>query len=154
MSSAGSGRLTSMSTITHPARMLFVTLPVADLERSKAFFAKLGFTFDPAFSGDTAACMLVGEQASVMLGSHEAFNQLSHRPMADPKTHALALFSFSVSERDEVDSVADTALAEGATEADGPEDHGFMYTRSFFDLDGHGWQVMWMDPEQQGPEAA
>jgi uncharacterized protein len=134
--------------------MLFVTLPVADLERSKAFFAKLGFTYDPAFSGDTAACMLVGEQASVMLASHEAFNQLSHRPMADPKTNALTLFSFSVSERDEVDSVADTALAEGATEADGPEDHGFMYTRSFFDLDGHGWQVMWMDPEQQGPEAA
>ena len=134
--------------------MLFVTLPVADLERSKAFFAKLGFTYDPAFSGDTAACMLVGEQASVMLASREAFDQLSHRPTADPKTHALTLFSFSVSERDEVDSVADTALAEGATEADGPEDHGFMYTRSFFDLDGHGWQVMWMDPQQQGPEAA
>ena len=90
-----------------------------------------------------------------MLGSHEAFQEHSHRPMGDPATHALALFSFSVAERDDVDAVAETALAAGATEADGPEDHGFMYSRSFFDLDGHGWQVMWMDPAaaEQGPEA-
>jgi predicted lactoylglutathione lyase len=75
--------------------------------------------------------------------------------MADPKTQALALFSFSVSTRDEVDTVAEAAMAAGAAEADGPEDHGYMYSRSFFDLDGHGWQVMWMDPaaEQQEPEA-
>src|SRR3954468_24052094 len=96
MTSAGPGRLTSMSTITHPARMLFVTIPVADLDRSKAFFAKLGFTFDPAFSGESAACMQVGEHASVMLGTRETFAQYSHRPMADPATHALALFSFNV----------------------------------------------------------
>jgi predicted lactoylglutathione lyase len=156
MSFGGPLRQTTMTNPSHAGRNLFVTIPVEDLERSKAFFAKLGFTFDPAFSGETAACMLVGEQARVMLGSHEAFNEFSHRPMADPKTHALALFSFSVSERDEVDGVAETALAEGATEADGPEDHGFMYSRSFFDLDGHGWQVMWMDPvaAEQGPEVA
>jgi predicted lactoylglutathione lyase len=135
--------------------MLFVSLPVADLERSKAFFAKLGFSCDPKFTGETAACMLVGEQASVMLLSHEAFAQYSHLPMADPTTHALALYSFSVSARDEVDTVAEAAMAAGATEADGPDDHGFMYSRSFFDLDGHGWQVMWMDPAaaQQGPAA-
>jgi uncharacterized protein len=135
--------------------MLFVSLPVADLERSKAFFAQLGFTYDPDFTGDTAACMQVGEQASVMLLSHEAFAQFSHRPMADPSTHALALYSFSVSAREEVDAVAEAALAAGATEADGPEDHGFMYTRSFFDLDGHGWQVMWMAPAraQNGADA-
>jgi hypothetical protein len=135
-----------MTTPANPGRMLFVTLPVADVERSRAFFAKLGFSFDPAFSGEGAACMLVGEQASVMLGSHEMFAQVSHLPMADPATHALALFSFSVPERDQVDTVAAAALVAGAREADGPEDHGFMYTRSFFDLDGHGWQVMWMNP--------
>jgi predicted lactoylglutathione lyase len=135
--------------------MFFVTIPVADLERSKAFFAELGFSYNPAFTGDNSACMLVGEQAFVMLSSHEGFAQFSHRPMADPATHALALYCFSVSERDEVDRIAEAALAAGGTEADGPEDHGFMYTRSFFDLDGHGWQVMWMDPAaaQQGPEA-
>jgi uncharacterized protein len=144
-----------MSTPTHPGRMLFVNMPVADLERSKAFFASLGFTFNPAFTGETAACMQVGEQASVMLLTREMFGQFSHRPMADPATHALALFCFSVSDRDQVDSVAEAALAAGATEADGPEDHGYMYSRSFFDLDGHGWQVMWMDPvaAQQGPQA-
>jgi len=146
-----------MTTPANPGRMLFVTLPVADVERSKAFFAKLGFSYDPAFSGETAACMLVGEQASVMLGSHATFAQLSHLPMADPTTHALALFCFSVPERDQVDTVAEAALAAGGREADGPEDHGFMYTRSFFDLDGHGWQVMWMNPaaaEDDGAEPA
>jgi uncharacterized protein len=144
-----------MTTPAHPGRMLFVTIPVADLEASKAFFASLGFSYNPSFSGETSACMLVGEQAFVMLGSHEAFAQLSHRPMADPATHALALYCFSVSSREEVDAVSAAALAAGGTEADGAEDHGFMYTRSFFDLDGHGWQVMWMDPAavQQGPEA-
>jgi hypothetical protein len=105
------------------------------------------------FTDETAACMLVGEQASVMLLSHERFAQFSKLPMADPATHALALYCFSVSARDEVDTVAEAALAAGGTEADGPEDHGFMYSRSFFDPDGHGWQVMWMDPAaaQQGP---
>jgi predicted lactoylglutathione lyase len=135
--------------------MLFVTLPVADLERSKAFFAKLGFGFNPLFSDDTGACMLVGEHAFVMLSSREKFAELSKLPIADPTTHALALYCFSVSSRDEVDAVTAAALDAGATQADDAEDFGFMFSRSFFDLDGHGWQVMWMDPAaaQQGPEA-
>src|SRR3954471_20644090 len=146
---------THMTTPSHPGRMLFLNIPVADLERSKAFFAKLGFSYNPVLTGETAACMLVGEQAFVMLLSHEAFAQFSHLPMADPTTHALALYCFSVSSREEVDTVSAAALAAGGTEADGAEDHGFMYSRSFFDLDGHGWQVMWMDPAalQQAPEA-
>jgi predicted lactoylglutathione lyase len=144
-----------MTNPAHAGRMLFVNMPVADLERSKAFFAKLGFSYNPNFTDENAACMLVGEQAFVMLLSHETFAQFSHLPMADPTTHALALYCFSVSSREEVDAVSAAALAAGATEADGAEDHGFMYSRSFFDLDGHGWQVMWMDPAavQQGPEA-
>ena len=143
-----------MTTPAHAGRMLLVNIPVADIERSKAFFARLGFSFNPMFTDETAACMLVGEQASVMLLSHETFAQFAKLPMADPTTHALALYCFSVSARDEVDTVAEAALAAGGTEADGPEDHGFMYSRSFFDLDGHGWQVMWMDPAAapQGPE--
>lgn len=135
-----------MTTTTNPGRMLFVNMPVADLERSTAFFAKLGFSFDPAFTDDNAACMLVGEQAFVMLLSRETFAQHSKLPIADPTTHALALYCFSAPTRDEVDAICDAALAAGGTEADGAEDHGFMYSRSFFDLDGHGWQVMWMDP--------
>jgi predicted lactoylglutathione lyase len=144
-----------MTDPAHAGRMLFVNIPVADLERSKAFFAELGFGFNPKFTDETAACMLVGEHAFVMLLSREKFAEFSKLPMADPATHALALYSFSVSSRDEVDAVSAAALAAGASEADGAEDYGFMYSRSFFDLDGHGWQVMWMDPTaaEQGPEA-
>ena len=144
-----------MTTPAHPGRTLFVNMPVADVERSKAFFAGLGFGFNPMFTDETAVCMLVGEDASVMLLSREKFAEFSKLPIADPTTHALALYSFSVSSRDEVDAVGAAALAAGATEADDAEDYGFMYSRSFFDLDGHGWQVMWMDPAaaEQGPEA-
>jgi uncharacterized protein len=142
--------MSTMTTPTHPGRMLFVTLPVADVEASKAFFAQLGFSFDPRFSDDSAACMPIGEQAVVMLGSRARFAELSARPLGDPTTHALALYCFSVAERDDVDTVFAAALAAGATEAEGPEDHGFMYTRAFFDLDGHGWQIMWMNPEMAG----
>jgi len=144
-----------MTEPAHPGRTLFVNLPVADVERSKAFFANLGFSYDPRFTDETAACMPVGEHAFVMLLSREKFAEFSKLPIADPTTHALALFSFSVSSRDEVDAVSAAALAAGGSEADDAEDFGFMYTRSFFDLDGHGWQVMWMDPApaEQGPEA-
>ena len=144
-----------MTNPAHPGRTLFVSIPVADPERSRAFFAKLGFSFNPMFTGQDAACMLVGEQASVMLLTREKFAELSKLPSADPTTHALALYCFSASSREEVDSISAAALAAGGTEADGAEDYGFMYSRSFFDLDGHGWQVMWMDPAaaEQGPEA-
>jgi predicted lactoylglutathione lyase len=144
-----------MTAPAHPARALFLNMPVADLARSKAFFAELGFTFNPLFEDETAACMLVGEDAFVMLLTREKFAEFSKLPVGDPAVHALALYAFSVPSRDEVDRVAAAALAAGATEADGPEDYGFMYSRSFFDLDGHGWQVLWMDPvaAEQGPEA-
>jgi uncharacterized protein len=145
-----------MTTPTNPGRMLFVNMPVADLERSKAFFAALGFTFDPMFTDDTAACMLVGEQAFVMLLQREKFAEHSKLPVGDPATHALSLYSFSVGSREEVDAVGTAALEAGGRQADEPEDHGFMYGRSFFDLDGHGWSVLWMDPAaaEQGPDAA
>ncbi len=135
-----------MTVPSHPGRLLFVNMPVSDVARSTAFFAQLGFTFNPAFSDETAACMLVGEQAYVMLLSREKFAEFSKLPIADPATHALALYCFGVNSREEVDSVSAAALAAGGVEADGAEDLGFMYSRSFFDLDGHGWQIMWMDP--------
>ena len=134
-----------MTTTAHPGRMLFVNMPVADLERSKAFFAKLGFSFNPLFSDENGACMLVGEDAFVMLLSREKFAEFAKLPIADARTHTLALYCFGVTSRDEVDAVSAAALAAGGTEADDAEDFGFMYSRSFFDLDGHGWQVMWMD---------
>jgi predicted lactoylglutathione lyase len=143
-------------TPAHAGRALFVNIPVADVGRSKAFFERLGFSFNPMFTDETAACMLIGEQAFVMLLSRERFGEFAKLPVADPTTHTLALYCFSVASRDEVDAVSAAALAAGGHEVDGAEDHGFMYSRSFFDLDGHGWQVMWMDPAaaEQGPERA
>ncbi|WP_329411980.1 glyoxalase [Streptomyces sp. NBC_00704] len=143
-----------MTNPAHPGRMLFLNLPVADLGRSKAFFADLGFGFNPKFADESSACMLVGEHAFVMLLSREKFAEFAKLPLADPTTHTLALYCFSVASREEVDQVAAAALAAGGAEVDGAEDHGFMYSRSFYDLDGHGWQVMWMDPAaaEQGPE--
>ena len=143
-----------MTTPAHAGRTLFVNMPVADVDRSKAFFANLGFSFNPMFTDETAACMLVGEQALVMLLSREKFAEFAKLPIADPTTHTLALYCFSVPSRDEVDAVSAAALAAGGSEADGADDLGFMYSRSFYDLDGHGWQVMWMDPAaaEQDPE--
>ena len=144
-----------MTTPAHAGRMLFVNLPVSDLRQSRAFLEALGAVNEPKFTDDTAACRLVGEHAFVMLLSREKFAEFAKLPIADPTTHTLALYSFSVSSRDEVDAVSAAALAAGGSEADDAEDYGFMYSRSFFDLDGHGWQVMWMDPvaAEQGPEA-
>ena len=135
-----------MTKSAHPARSLFVSIPVEDVARSTAFFTGLGFTFDPVMSSDDGACMLVGEQAFVMLLTHETFAKFSKLPAADPRTHALALYNFVVPSRDDVDAIQAAALAAGATDANDDEDHGFMYSKAFFDLDGHGWQVMWMDP--------
>jgi predicted lactoylglutathione lyase len=145
-----------MTTPAHPGRMLFLNIPVADVARSRAFFAQLGFSFNPDMTDESAACMLVGEQAYVMLLSREKFAQFAKRPLADPSTHTQALYCFSAASRAEVDAVSAAALDAGGTEADEAEDLGFMYSRSFYDLDGHGWQVMWMDPAaaQQSSEAA
>src|ERR671939_2150809 len=105
-----------MTDPAHAGRMLFVNIPVADVERSKAFFAKLGFSYDPLFTDETAACMLVGDHAFVMLLAREKFAEFAKLPIGDPTTHTLALFCFSASSREEVDAVSAAALAAGASE--------------------------------------
>src|SRR5258708_33671558 len=119
-----------MTAPAHPARMLFVNIPVADIERSKAFFAKLGFSYNPMFTDETAACMLVGEQAFVMLLSREKFAEFAKLPIADPTTHTLALYCFSVSSRDEVDTVSAAALAAGGRGGGDAEGDRVLYSRS------------------------
>jgi len=104
------------------------------------------------FTDETAACMLVGEHAFVMLLTREKFAKFSKLPIADPTNATRWRYCFSASSRDEVDAVTDAALAAGATTTVDTQDYGFMYSRSFFDLDGHGWKVMWMDRgAEQGP---
>lgn len=141
-----------MTVPAHPGRSLFVNIPVADVQRSTAFFSQLGFTFDPRFTDEAAACMQVGEGTSFMLLTRERFMDFSPLPIADTTTHAQALFCVGVATREEVDTVSAAALAAGGREVDGLQDLGFMVSRSFFDLDGHGWEVLWMDPA--GPGAA
>ena len=129
-----------------PSRLLFVNLPVADLPASIAFFTKLGFTFNPQFTDETTTCMIVSEQAYFMLMVQPRFAEFATKPVADASTTTEALFCVSAESREAVDALADAALAAGGTPAKDPMDQGFMYGRSFNDLDGHHWEVMWMDP--------
>ena len=133
---------------TRPAtpRKLFLNLPVSDIQRSIEFYEALGFAFNTQFTDATATCMLVGEDAYVMFLVHERFAGFSKRRVADPKKETTAIFSFSANSRAEVDEIVNKAVAAGATAGDDREDHGFMYEWSFYDLDGHGWGVFWMDP--------
>jgi predicted lactoylglutathione lyase len=134
------------------SRMLFLNLPVADLQASKEFFGRLGFAFDPKFTDDTATCMIVSDQAFVMLLTREKFADFTKKPVADGST-TQAIMAVSAESREDVDALADQALDAGATAANDPMDYGFMYSRSFNDPDGHLWEVMWMseDAVEQGP---
>jgi predicted lactoylglutathione lyase len=127
-------------------RKLFVNIPVRDLQRSIDFFEALGFTFNTQFTDATATCMLVGEDAYFMLVTPEKFKDFSKRPAGDPRKETNALFAISVNSRDEVDALVTKAVAAGGSHVAEPQDHGFMYLWSFYDLDGHHWEVFWMDP--------
>ena len=131
--------------MTTPPRLLFLNLPVADLRASIAFFSALGFPFDERFTDESATCMIVSEQAYVMLLERSRFADFATRPVADAHETTQALFCVSAESREGVDALADAALGAGGTSAKEPLDHGFMYGRSFNDLDGHHWEVMWMD---------
>lgn len=146
-----------MTTPAHPNRSLFVNIPVDDLDRSVEFFTKLGFTFNPLFTDETATCMLVGEQAYFMLLTKARFQEFTKgRPLADLATQVPAMYAFSVDSRAQVDQLADLAEANGGSAIGEPQDMGFMYSRPFSDLDGHYWEVLWMDQAAAGagPEAA
>ena len=127
-------------------RKLFVNIPVRDLQRSIHFFETLGFTFNTQFTDPTATCMLVGEDAYFMLLTTERFSDFSKRPVGDARTETNALFAISVNTREEVDTLVGKAVGAGGARAADPQDHGFMYAWSFYDLDGYHWEVFWMDP--------
>lgn len=127
-------------------RKLFVNIAVADLDRSVDFFKKLGFEFDPRFTDETATCMLVGEDAYFMLLTEPTFRGFAKKEPSDPRTQAAAIHAITAQSKDEVDRFADKALEAGATSGGDANDLGFMYSRDFFDLDGHHWSIFWMDP--------
>lgn len=127
------------------SRMLFVNLAVEDLQRSIDFFTRLGFTFDPRFTDDSATCMNISEMTFAMLMVKPRFKGFTAKEICDLRTHTEVLLALSCDSREEVDRLADTAIANGGSVANPPADHGFMYNRSFQDPDGHTWEVAWMD---------
>ncbi|WP_243382440.1 VOC family protein [Geothrix alkalitolerans] len=126
--------------------MIFVNLPVTDLKRSMAFYAALGFTNNPAFSDETAACMVWSEAIYVMLLTHAKWRTFTARPIPPP-TSSEVMLSLSCESREAVDAMNAAAAAHGGKADINPiQDLGFMYGRDFADPDGHAWGPVWMDP--------
>jgi predicted lactoylglutathione lyase len=127
-------------------RKLFVNIAVRDLAKSMEFFSALGFTFNKQFTDEKAACMVVSDDAYFMLLTEPFFRSFANREPADPMRVTEGMFALSCNSRAEVDEMVRRAIDAGGTHAKDPIDHGFMYGWSFHDLDGHHWEVLWMDP--------
>jgi uncharacterized protein len=134
------------------SKLIFVNLPVADLAAAKAFYEAIGFTNNPQFTDETAACMVLTDVIHVMLLTHEKFAQFTPKAIADARATSEVLICISEDSRAGVDAITDKALAAGGKETREKQDYGFMYGRSFEDPDGHIWEPMWMD--MAGFEAA
>ena len=129
------------------SKMIFVNLPVADLPAAKAFYEAIGAVNNPQFTDETAACMVFSETIHVMLLSHDKFAQFTPKRIADAHETSEVLICVSEDSREGVDRITERALAAGGREPRAAQDYGFMYSRSFEDLDGHIWEPMWMDME-------
>ena len=128
-------------------QMIFVNLPVKDLETAKGFFGKLGYGFNPQFSDETTACLVISDTIFAMLISEPRFKEFTKKEIADAEKTTEVLIALSAESREKVDELADAALASGGFPANEPMDEGFMYGRSFQDPDHHLWEVIWMDVE-------
>jgi uncharacterized protein len=128
------------------ATAIFVNLPVSDVQRSSSFFTALGYTINPQFSDDSTACVVFSDTIYAMLLAEARFKDFTPKAVADARTATEAIICLGAASRADVDRIADAALANGGGRVLDPQDHGFMYGRSFTDPDGHIWEVMWMDP--------
>ncbi|UGY94893.1 VOC family protein [Streptomyces gobiensis] len=126
-------------------KKIFVNLPVKDLDRSIAFFTELGFSFDSQFTDENASCLVISDDIYAMLLVEPYFRTFTKKDIADATTSTEAILCLGVDSRQEVDELADKALAAGGQPAMDSNDQGFMYGRSFQDPDGHHWEVMYMD---------
>jgi uncharacterized protein len=132
-------------------RQIFVNLPVKDLNKSIEFFTKLGFTFNPQFTDDTATCMVVSEDIFVMLLTEAKFKEFTPNPICDATKSTEVLVCLSSQSRAEVDEMIRKAIAAGGTTYKEPQDYGFMYGHGFQDLDGHIWEIVFMEPSAIEP---
>ncbi len=135
-------------------RKIFVNLPVEDLGRAVDFFTQLGFSFDPRFTDESATCMIVSDEAFVMLLVRDRFKDLTNKELVDSTAQTEAILAVSAESREHVDEFTDKALSIGGTPANDPMEFDFMYGRSFNDPDGHLWEVFWMDPTAVPAEQA
>src|SRR5687767_7412463 len=127
------------------AKQIFINLAVKDLKKSMDFYTALGFTNNPQFSDDTGKCMVWSENIFVMILTHEKFEKFATKPIADTKANLAALFSLSVNNIEEVNSIMENGLNAGGTEPHEMRDYGFMQQRSVEDPDGHTWEIFYMD---------
>jgi predicted lactoylglutathione lyase len=125
---------------------IFVNLPVKDLKRSMDFFASLGYQFNKQFTDERAACLVISDRIYFMLLLEKFFNSFTPKSIIDTQTEVEVINCLMVDSRMEVDELVDKAFKAGAKKSRDPEDLGFMYSRSFEDLDGHIWEVGYMDP--------
>ena len=125
---------------------IFVNLPVKDLNKTKEFFTKLGYTFNPQFTDDKAACMVISEDIFAMLLVEKFFKTFIKKEIADASKTTEVITCLSAESRQHVDDLVKKAVEAGGTIYKEPQDHGFMYGHAFQDLDGHLWEIMWMDP--------
>ena len=124
---------------------IYVNLPVKDLNKSIAFFTQLGYKFNPQFTNEKATCMIIGEGIFVMLLVEGFFKTFTPKQICDTTTDTEVLICLSCESRDAVDALVRKAVAGGATTPNPPKDHGFMYGHGYQDLDGHLWELMYMD---------
>lgn len=124
---------------------IFINLPVKDLPKAMDFYTKIGFTNNPQFTDETGACMFISDEIFVMLLTHPKFKEFIKKDIADAVKTTEVINSLSLDSIDKVNKMADTALSAGGLEPSGPKDYGFMQQRSFSDLDGHHWEVFYMD---------
>ncbi|MBI3382703.1 MAG: VOC family protein [Aquabacterium sp.] len=126
-------------------RQIFVNLPVKDLPRSKAFFEALGLKFNPRFTNEHGASLEIAENIYAMLLVEPFFQGFTKLPICDAKKATEVLIALSCDSREEVQAMVSKAVAAGGTTPNEPKDHGFMYQHGFADLDGHQWEVFYMD---------
>jgi uncharacterized protein len=133
------------------AQKIFVNLPVRDLKKSMDFFGKLGFIFNAQFTDETAVCMIISEDIYVMLLTENKFKTFTPKQICDATKSTEVLVCLSSASRDEVNEMVRQAVAAGGRTYKEPEDHGFMYGHGFQDLDGHIWEVVFMEPSATKP---
>lgn len=135
-------------------KMIFVNLPVADLAKSMAFYEALGFTNNPQFTDETAACMVLSEAIYVMLLTHDKWKSFTTKEIPDAHKSAQVMLALSCADRDEVNRFVDAGAAHGGTaDVNPPQDHGFMFQRTLVDPDGHTWEPLFMDMAAMPGEA-